>query len=138
MRVQLPKSPMGIATVVVRVSFGVALLCVGLTHYMAFGGFVTMAREGMGFLEPVAMLWAYILPALMILGGALFTIGMYAEIAAWAAGLALASIPVGMLLRPVLSGVSMADVMPAAINAFIWLIVFVLVVRCWIGMENGE
>jgi len=97
---------------------------------MTLEPFRAMTAEGLGPLEPVGALWAFILPGLMIVGGALFVIGKFTDIAAWTAGLALASIPAGMLLKPVLSGVSLADMMPAAINAFIWLIVFFLVVKC--------
>lgn len=90
---------------------------------------MAMASDGLGPLEFIGTIWSYILPALMIVGGALFAIGMYYEVAAWAAGVALGSIPVGMLLKPVLSGVALPDMMPAAINAFVWLLVYCFVVK---------
>jgi len=124
-----PKSSMGIATVLLRVSFGLSLLLVGLMHYMTFQSFKGMTMEGLGVLEPLGMVWAFVLPALMIIGGALLVLGFYLEVGSWAAGIALASIPVGMLLKPVLSGVSLPSVMPSAIDAFIWLIVYFLVVK---------
>ena len=125
-----PTSPKGIAGLVLRVSFGVSLLLVGLTHYMVFEPFAGMTAEGLGALEPLGSIWAYILPALMIVGGALLALGRYTNVGAWCAGIALGSIPVGMLLKPVLSGASLPDMMPAAINAFIWLLVYVLVIKC--------
>ncbi|PIR48777.1 hypothetical protein COU80_03740 [Candidatus Peregrinibacteria bacterium CG10_big_fil_rev_8_21_14_0_10_55_24] len=129
MQCRFPKSPMGIATVLLRLSFGLSLLFVGLVHYMTFQPFKGMAMEGLGALEPLGMVWAFVLPALMIIGGALLALGFYMEVGSWAAGIALASIPVGMLLKPVLSGVSLPSVMPSAIDAFIWLIVYYLVVK---------
>ncbi len=125
----LPTSPKGIAAVLLRISFGVSLLMVGLTHYMTMDAFKAMTMDGLGALEPVGSLWALILPALMIVGGALVTIGKYSEIATWASGIALASVPIGMLLKPVVGGVPLPNVLPDTIDGFIWLIVFVLVVK---------
>ncbi len=130
MNIAFPRAPKSIAVFLLRISFGLSLLFVGLSHYMTFEAFKGMTSDGLGALELLGTTWAFILPALMIVGGALFTVGKYMEIAVWTAGLALASIPVGMLLKPVLSGVGLPDVMPAAVNAFIWLIVFFLVVKC--------
>ncbi len=121
---------MDIAGLCLRVTFGLSLLFVGIAHYMTIDGFRGMVSDGLGALSVLGSLWAYILPGLMIVGGALFAVGMYKQIATWCAGLALASIPAGMLLKPLLSAVALPDVMPAAINAFIWLIVFILVVKC--------
>lgn len=123
------KTPKAAAAMCMRISFGVSLLLVGLTHFMTIDAFKGMAMDGLGALEPLGALWAYIMPALMIVGGALIAIGMYLEIGAWAAGIALGSIPVGMLLKPVLSGASLADMMPAAINAFVWLLVYMFVIK---------
>ena len=137
MEMKLPRHPKCIASLVVRVSFGLSLLFVGLVHYMNFAAFKGMVSEDLGALSLFGTLWAYILPALMIIGGALLVIGMFLDIAAWTAGLALASIPAGMLLKSVLSGVSMANTMPAAINAFIWLIVYLIVVKSSAGCCSG-
>ena len=130
MKVSLPSEPKCIAGFLLRVSFGLSLLFVGLSHYMTFEGFKGMTVDGLGALEPIGMIWAFIMPALMIVGGALFVINMYKEIAAWAAGLALASIPAGMLIKPVLTGVSLGDMMGPAINAFVWLLIYMFVVKC--------
>ena len=91
---------------------------------------LSLTPDSLGALSVLGTLWAFVLPGLMIVGGALFALGMYHQVAAWCAGLALASIPAGMLIKPLLSAVALPDVMPAAINAFIWLIVFMLVVKC--------
>lgn len=124
------KSPKCIAGLLVRISFGLSLTFVGVVHYMNIASFTVMASDGLGQLAPLGMLWAYILPGLMIIGGVLFVIGMYMDIGAWAAGLALGSIPAGMLLKSITGGVSLGDTMPAAINGLIWLLVFLWVVKC--------
>lgn len=122
--------PKTAAKLSLRVSFGLSLLLVGVAHYMTLDMFGGMVAEGLGPLSFLGNIWAYVLPALQIVGGALFAVGMYYEIAAWTSGIALGSIPVGMLLKPVLTGVALPDMMPAAINAFIWLLVYVMVVKC--------
>jgi hypothetical protein len=121
--------PKTAAMLALRLGFGLSLLLVGVAHYMNLEMFVAMTSDGLGPLAFLGQIWAYVLPALQIFGGALFVVGMYYEIAAWTSGVALASIPVGMLLKPVLSGVALPDVMPAAIDAFIWLIIYALVVK---------
>lgn len=123
------KNPKTAAKLCLRVGFGLSLLLVGITHYMTLEMFMAMTSDGLGALEFLGTIWAYVLPALMIIGGALFTVGMYYEIASWASGVALASIPVGMLLKPVLSGVGLPDMMPAAVNAFVWILVYFMVVK---------
>src|SRR3989338_1364638 len=125
----LNKTTSEITALVLRISFGISLLAVGLSHYMTFAAFKPMVVSGLGPLEFLGVIWAFILPALMILGGATFVIGKFEEVAVLASGIALGSIPAGMLLKPVLTGVSLADMMPAAVNAFVWIIVFVLVVK---------
>ena len=133
-----PKDPKTAAALALRVSFGLSLLLVGVAHYMTLDMFSGMVADGLGPLTFLGQIWAYVLPALQIVGGALFAVGMYYEIASWTAGIALGSIPVGMLLKPVLSGVALPDMMPAAINAFIWLLVFGWVVKCCTCCSGGS
>lgn len=133
------KDPKAGAALALRTSFGLSLLLVGIAHYMSLEMFSGMVADGLGPLTLLGTLWAYILPALMIIGGALFAVGMYCEVASLTSGIALGSIPVGMLLKPVLSGVALPDVMPMAINAFIWLVVYALVVKtCCNGGSCGN
>ena len=132
------KDPKCAAKLALRVSFGLSLLLVGVAHYMNLEMFEGMVADGLGSLTFLGTIWAYILPALQIVGGALFAVGMYYEIASWTTGIALGSIPVGMLLKPVLSGVALPDMMPAAINAFIWMLVYVMVVKCCTPCSGGS
>ncbi|ALM09867.1 MAG TPA: hypothetical protein DEB30_01960 [Candidatus Peribacter riflensis] len=129
MQLSLPRCPTCIVGTVARASLGLSLLFVGLVHYMTFESFVGMVSEDLGALTMLGVLWAYLLPALMIVGGALLVLGMFPEVATWAAAVAIGSIPAGMLLKSVLAGVPLSNTMPAAINAIIWLIALILVVK---------
>ena len=124
-----PKSPKCIVALCLRVSFGLSLLFVGLAHYLTISAFRGMVSDGLGAVSLLGSLWAYIMPALMIIGGALLVADKRRDIEAWATGLALGSIPAGMLLKSVIGGLSLADTMPAAINAFVWILVYGLVVK---------
>ena len=136
------KNPKAAMKLIVRVSFGLSLLLVGISHYMTFDMFLAMTTDGLGALTILGTVWAYVYPALLIVGGALFAIGMFTEVAAWTAGVALGSVPVGMLLKPVLGAVPLPDMMPAAINAFIWMLVYIFVVKfsccCGGGSSQGS
>lgn len=123
------KNPKTAMKLVLRVSFGLSLLLVGVAHYLDFTNFSGMVSNQLGPVAMLGTLWSYVLPALMIVGGALFVVGMYTHVAAWTAGVALGSIPVGMLLKPLIGGAELGNMMPYAINAFIWLLVYVLVVK---------
>lgn len=122
----LPQEPKAIAGLVLRLTFGLGILLVGLVHYQGISGFTGMVSQGLGPLSGLGTLWAYILPGLMVVGGALIVLRKYCHIATWCVTVALGSIVVGMLLKPVLSGnpAMLGEVMPAVNNAFIWLIFY--------------
>ncbi len=115
------------AAAIARVSFGLALVCVGLVHYLQFASFSEVVRDGLGPLEIVGTLWSVLLPAVYIIGGGLFALNLGTDLATWLIGLGLGSIAPGMLLKSVLTGVDMTDMMAAANNAFIWLGLFLLI-----------
>ncbi len=122
-------SKKAVAGLLIRISFGLALLFHGITLYKGGAAeFAAMTASDLGMLSPVGQAWGYILPALMIVGGALFVVGLLPYYATWIAGVALASIPAGLLLKPIL-GAPTADMMSMATNAYIWLIIFVVAVR---------
>lgn len=126
-----PKCAVGLG---LRVSFGLALLFVGIDHYLNFAAFSGMTAGGMGSLAPLGTVWAYALPALQIVGGASIALGVKPEVGYPAASLALTSIAVGMTLKPLLgdgaclAGCDMAT-MGAAQNALIWLFILALVAK---------
>lgn len=115
------------AAAIARVSFGLALVCVGLIHYLQFAAFSEVVRDGLGPLEIVGTLWSVLLPAVYIIGGGLFALNLGTDLAAWLIGVGLGSIAPGMLLKSVLTGVDVTDMMAAANNAFIWLGIFLLI-----------
>ncbi len=130
-------SPKATARMLVRISFGLSLLFVGMTHYMDFDSYSLMVSDGLGPLAMLGTVWSYVMPALMIVGGALFVIGVFRSVAVWTSGIALASIPAGMLLKPVLSGVGLDETMPPALTAFVWLLVFLMVAKDSCGGMMG-
>jgi len=126
MHLKLPQCPTCIVGAVARVSLGLSLLFVGLVHYMSFESFTGMVSEDLGALTMLGVLWAYVLPALMIIGGALLVLAMFMDIALWASSIAIGSISAGMLLKSVLSGLPLSQTMQPAINALIWLIALMI------------
>lgn len=125
-----PSSPKKVAKMLMRISLGLSLVFVGLAHYMNLDGLMLMVKDGLGPLEQLGAMWAYVLPGLMILGGGLMIFRRFSLLGAWFAGIALASIPAGMLAKTVLTGIGLEETMPPALNAFIWIIVLVNVLPC--------
>jgi len=129
MQLKLPQCPLCIVGFVARISLGLSLLFVGLVHYMSFESFAGMVSEDLAGLTFLGTLWAYILPALMIIGGTLLVLNMFTEVALWASSIALGSIPAGMLLKSVVSGLPLSETMQPAIDALIWLIALVIITK---------
>ena len=126
----LPKDSKGIASFVVRYAFGFALLLIGLKHLMTVDSFAGFVAADLGSLAPLGELWAYVYSIFLIGAGVLFIADMHRDVAAWMSGIALGSIVVGMLLKPLLGGVELGSVMPAVHNTWIWLLVYLMVVKC--------
>ncbi len=124
-------SPKGVAALAMRLGFGLSILLIGVHHYMNLSDFIPSVSMGLGPLVPAGIIWAYILPALLIIGGALISIGLFVEVGAWTAGVALGSIAPGLLLKTLLSDgqIGLEMVMPMVINTLIWLLVFFFVVK---------
>lgn len=107
---------------VLRVGFGLALLLMGVAHYAQINTYVGFVSGDLGALEPLGKLWAYVLPALLIAGGASFILGLYTAYGSVCIAVALASIPAGLILKTVLSG-KPTD-MQGVMSAFLWMLVF--------------
>ncbi len=132
-------SPKAAARMFARIGFGLSLAFVGFAHYQD-PLFAEQVSRGLGVLEPIGLVWGYVLPAAMILGGLLLAFGVFLETAAYASAIALASIPAGTLLKSAISGISLGDTMPAATNALIWIIVLLMVLKkssCGTGCAVG-
>lgn len=120
---------MVVAKQVVRIGFGVSLALVGMAHYKDAATFAEAVGRGLDFLEPLGMFWGYLLPGLMIVGGVLIALGFFPAVGALVAGVALVSIPAGLMLKSVLSGLSLNDTMPPAMNAIVWLLFYLAAVH---------
>ncbi|PIP65619.1 hypothetical protein COU77_02355 [Candidatus Peregrinibacteria bacterium CG10_big_fil_rev_8_21_14_0_10_49_16] len=132
---KLPSDPKCVAAWVLRITFGLSALFIGLSHYMTIGSFSAFTASGLGPLSPLGTLWAYIYPGLLVIGGALFVLRMYVNVAVWAIGVAFGSVIVGMLLKPLLGGIPLSEVMPATINMYIYFFVFLAASTCWCCKE---
>jgi hypothetical protein len=122
------KSPKKVVKLFGRIGVGLGLAFVGFAHYQD-AQFAEVTGLNLGVLEDIGMVWGYILPGLLILGGLLLAFGMFLEVAAYALGMALASIIAGSLLKSAIGGLAVADTMPLAINALIWLIALQFVMK---------
>lgn len=134
-----PTSPKCVSRYLLKVGFGGALLLFGIAHYLNFQGFSGDVTGGFtGVLAGLATLWAYVLPALMIVGGALLIANYRLDIAAWCGGLALASIAIGMSLKAVLGTSGLGEVAPAVHWALVWLLVYLFAIKCCGCASKGE
>ena len=110
-------SPKCVAGIILRVSFGLSLMFVGVYHYAHVLSLARDMRMGFGTFASVADSWAYVMPGLLVIGGVLFLIGQHLDVAAWAAGIALGSIPAGLLAKATLGVSTLNAVMPEATQA---------------------
>lgn len=140
----IPYGPRGISRVVVRVGFGLALLCTGIAHARELGSFAQSVGQGFGiaWLESVGQVWGYVLPFLFILGGLSLTLRLFPRAGTWLAGIGLVSIPVGLMLKSAVSGLSLGETMPPAMNAWIWVMVYMFAAKsagcgCGTGCDSA-
>ena len=131
---------MAVTKTVVRVGFGLALALVGVAHYMDAHTFAEAVGRGLEYpwLENVGMVWGYLLPGLMIVGGVLMAIGYMPAVGTMLAGIALVSIPAGLMLKSVLSGLSLNDTMPPAMNAIVWILYYVAAAHGFHGHHHCD
>lgn len=136
--------PMAVAKSITRVGFGIALALVGVAHYMDAGNFAFGVGSGLEFsisgveidwLARAAWLWGWLMPGLMIVGGVFVAFGFMPQVGALLAGLALLSIPAGLMLKSVF-GLSLDATMPPAQNAIVWILFYLAAVK-GLGMCCG-
>lgn len=111
-----------------RVAFGLILVAYGVNHYRHIGDFVGMAKSAyptVSMIASVAGLLAYIVPALMIVGGALFAVKQLCCVAKTCILASLAGI-IGWASVAVLvgDGSMSGAMMPMIQNAAILLLLF--------------
>jgi len=120
------KSTSQTSNLVLRITMGLTMVLIGISAYRDFAPFVANVTDGLSILSAFGTVWAYLLPALLIFGGGMLTIGRYSYIAALSGGLALGSVPVGLMLKNIMSGAPLPDMMAAAYPTIVWLIAFYL------------
>lgn len=120
------KSAPAVLSLVLRVSVGGSLLLMGISEYRDFAPFVANVTDGLGWLATAGTIWAYLLPALIIFGGGLLAVGRYPFIVAWTGGVALGSIPLGLMLKTLMTGSPLPTIIDAATPALLWIIVFMM------------
>lgn len=115
----------------VRVGFGLALIFTGIAHYRQAADFAMSVGNGLGpdWLVGIGTVWGYVLPFLFIVGGLSLTFNLFTKVGVWATGLSLMSIPAGLMLKSAISNISLGDTMPPAMNAFVWVLIFMYAVK---------
>lgn len=124
-----------VAKNIVRVGFGIGLALVGVAQYQNIGDFAEAVGYGLLWLEPIGMLWGYILPALFIVGGVLLALGLYPVAATALAGVGLMSIPVGLTLKSVMLGSPLSTTIPTSMTVSIGILVYLVAVR---GLQSAN
>lgn len=109
-----------------RVPLGLVMVMIGVSAYRDFAPFVANVTDGLGWASSVGHVWAYLLPALLIFGGGMLVVGRYSYVAALTGGLALGTVPVGLILKNIISGVPLPDMMMASYPTIVWMIAFYL------------
>lgn len=123
------------SSLILRVPVGITMVLIGISAYRDFAPFVANVTDGLGFISVFATIWAFILPALLVFGGGLLVIGRYGYIAALTGGVALASVPIGLLLKNTITGAALPDMMGAAYPSMVWIIAFYLALNRMPEME---
>jgi hypothetical protein len=131
------------ARFLVRVGFGLSLIFTGVANERDPVGFAQSVGQDLGYtwLMSLGVMWGYVLPIMFIVGGLCLTFNIFKKFAIWCVGLALVSIPAGLMLKSAASGISLGDTMPPAMNALIWILVFLIAVKgtksCGMGACGG-
>lgn len=128
-------SPKSVAFGLLRVSFGLSLLFIGIAHMRDVVQYTKMVSDGLQWpwLTSLGSMWGYVLPVLLIVGGFCIAFGIFATIAAWSAGLALSSIPAGLMLKAALGTASLNVTMPGVYNAFLWILLYLFAIKSMKG-----
>ena len=131
-------STAAVSNLILRVSVGVTMALIGISEYRDFAPFVLSVTDGLGWMSFPGTVLAYILPALLIFGGGMLAIGRYSFITAWAGGIALGIIPVGLVLRTVMTGSPLPDMLTAAYPPVVWFIALFLAVNAFPDESGAE
>ena len=125
------KSASQTSSLVLRVSLGLTMVFIGISAYRDFAPFAANVTDGLGFFSAFGTLWSYFLPAFLIFGGGFLAIGRYQYIAALTGGVGLGTVPVGLMLKNIMSGTPLPDMMTAAYPTIVWMIAFYLAINAF-------
>ncbi len=120
------KSASQTSNLVLRVPLGLAMMMIGASAYRDFAPFVANVTDGLGWASSFGYVWAFILPALMIFGGGMLVVGRYPSVAALTGGIAIGSVPVGLILKNIITAVPLPDMMAASYPTIVWIVAFYL------------
>ncbi len=120
------KSASETSNLVLRVPLGVSMVMIGASAYRDFAPFVANVTDGLGWASSFGYVWAFILPALLLFGGGMLAIGRYSYVAALTGGVALGSVPMGLILKNIITGVPLPDMMSASYPTIVWMMAFYL------------
>lgn len=123
------KSSAFVSNLILRVSLGLTMILIGIAQYRDFAPFVANVTDGLGFLSAFGTVWSYLLPALLVFGGGMLAVGRYTLVTAWVGGVAIGSIPLGLILKTVMTGLPLPDMLNAIYPMLIWFIAFYLAVN---------
>lgn len=132
------KSASETSNLVLRVPLGLVMVMIGASAYRDFAPFVANITDGLGWVSSFGYVWAFILPALMIFGGGMLAIGRYSYVAALTGGVALGSVPVGLILKNLITGVPLPDMMTASYPTIVWMLAFYLALNPMPDMSPQE
>lgn len=120
------KSASETSNLVLRVPLGISMVMIGASAYRDFAPFVANVTDGLGWASSFGYVWAFILPALLLFGGGMLAIGRYSYVAALTGGVALGSVPMGLILKNIVTGVPLPDMMSASYPTIVWMMAFYL------------
>jgi hypothetical protein len=123
------KSTSDVSSLVIRISLGLSMVMIGTSAYRDLAPFLASVTDGLGWASSFGTVWGYLLPALLIFGGGMLAVGRYSYVAALTGGVALGSIPVGLILKNIITGIPLPDMMAASYPAIVWLVAFYLAVN---------
>ncbi len=134
--------PVKYAPWIPRIAFGLVLVGYGVNHYRSLGGFVAMAKGVFPLMPSLGMIagvLAYIVPALMIIGGALFAIRQLCCLSKTCILASLGGI-IGWAGLAVLVGDGNAAgaMMPMIQNAAVLLILYYMIKKSSCSMSSGS
>lgn len=119
-----PKSAPEVVNLMLRIALGITMMMMGISAYRDLAPFLANVTDGLEWASSAGTVWGFFLPALFLFGGGMLVIGRYSFVTAWVGGIALASIPAGILLKTIIGGLPLPDMLSASYPAIVWLLAF--------------